>query len=302
MMNDEVKTHETGEAAGPPPPLRALPFLVLPGLVALAVTALFATAWLASGPGRSPAEWLEAIRTGEGAARRHAALGLARSLAGDETPRDPALAKAVLELFETVDPGETEVREALAAALGLLRDPRACGALVRIAREEGPIDLRTTCLDALGAIRDPSALPGLVELAGHPDGVIRKFAVFNLGAVSANAVDPGAVAVLRRALKDERADVGWNAAVALAVFLGDDAGVDTLGRMLDRDHLEAVIGNDPNAEALVRHALVTACTAAAGLGNRVLVPALERLAEGEPDGQVRHAARTAALRLSGAGG
>jgi HEAT repeat protein len=94
---------------------------------------------------------------------------------------------------------------------------------------------------------------------------------------------------LARALEDPVADVGWNAALALA-RRQEPAAVPVVARMLDRSHLASVPGLTPDQADEV---VLQAVAAAAALGDASLRAPLERLRDSDPDLKVREAARVA---------
>lgn len=291
---------QTGSALDASPGVRAFQFFLVPLLiVAVCVGVVAGMTYLVSNP-RPAVEWLKDIRDGGPNTRPHAALQLAQALRRMKEP-DPSLTPGILELYRSSRPEETELRRYLANCLGTLRDPKAAPFLLERVREEKDLEVRAACLDALGAIKDPETLPELVKLLDDPDGVVRKYAAFNVGAVAERAPDrSGAVEALRRKLADPRADVGWNAALALAYFLEDGSGADTLKKMLDRAYLrEAIDPKDPNAELLAARVMVGACNAAARLRDAGFLPLLRRLADDrhEPDPDVRFIAHQAIRKI-----
>lgn len=291
---------QTGSWLQAGPAVRAFQFFLVPLLiVAVCVVAVVGVMYLGSHP-RAAAEWLKDIRDGGPNSRAHAALQLAQALRRMKAS-DPSLTDPLLEIYRSSRPEEIELRRYLAHCLGTLRDPRAAGFLLEQVRKEKDVEVRAACLDALGAIKDPETLPELVKFLDDPDGVVRKYAAFNVGAVAERAPDrSGAVQALRRKLLDPRPDVGWNAALALAYFLEDGSGADTLKKMLDRAYLrEAIDPKDPNAEILAARAIVGACNAAARLRDARFVPLLRRLADDrtESDPDVRFVAHQAIRRI-----
>ncbi len=278
------------------PLVRAFQFFLVPLIIVAACLGLYGGMSLLMGNQRSPREWLRDIKEGGPNVRPHAALQLAQALRRQEKP-DATLAPEVMAIFRSTPPEEDVIRRYLVTCLGYLRDPRACELLLETARIDKNMETRTACIDALGTIKHPATLPDLVKMLDHEDGVIRKYAAFNAGAVAEKAGDRSVLEPLRRRLADPRPDVGWNAAFALAYFLGDPSGTDTLKQMLDRKYLEKAIGGDLNREILVARAMFSACNAAAKLRDRSFLPILRGLALHEPDADVRHAAQKAETEL-----
>jgi HEAT repeat protein len=169
-----------------------------------------------------------------------------------------------------------------------------------VARKDPNLQLRVVALDSLGAVKDPDTLPELVKLLDDPDPLVRKYAAFNAGAVAEKAGDRGVVEPLRKLLKDPAPDVGWNAAFALAYFLGDGSGTDTLRKMLDRKYLgETIPAGDPKRDFLMSRAMVIACNAVAKLRDKSFLPVLRKIIDpsNEPDADVRFIANKAIHEL-----
>jgi HEAT repeat protein len=293
---------QTGATAASPG-VRLFQFFLVPLLIVGVCVLLYAfLAYVVANP-RTPQDWLQDIKEGGPNTRNHATLKLAESIRRMETP-DLSLTPEIMALFREVRPDDPErgqkinMRAYLAACLGSLRDPRACELLVEAARSDPRVDTRAACIDALGAIKEPWTLAELVKLLDDGEGAIRKYAAFNAGAVAEKAEgEPraAAAAALRAKLADPQPDVGWNAAFALAYFLGDRSGTDTLKKMLDRKYLGEVIRNDPQALELGGRAVGIACQAAAKLKDESFLPALRKLTDDrtEPDPNVRFLAHKA---------
>jgi HEAT repeat protein len=251
---------------------------------------------------RTAGEWLKDVKEGGPNTRPHAALQLSQALRRMEAP-DKSLTPAVMEAYRGTAPPEDELRRYLATCLGYLRDPLASDLLLEAARTDRVLETKAAALDALGTIKDPRSLPELVKLLDDREDLVRKYAAFNVGAVAEKATGEargGAVEALKRKLSDPVADVTWNAAFALAYFLGDGSGTDTLKKMLDRKYLgERISRNDPNWDMLEARAMFTACNAAAALKDASFVPLLKALTDTqtERDADVRFAAHQAINKI-----
>ncbi len=294
---------QTAPATAATPGVRAFQFFLVPLLIVGVCVLLYAFLAYVVGHPRSPQDWLQDIREGGPNTRNHATLKLVESIRRMDPP-DTSITPEIISLFRQISADDPErgqkinMRAYLASCLGSLKDPRACDLLVEAARSDPRIDTRAACIDALGAIKAPSTLPELVKLLDDGEGAIRKYAAFNAGAVAEKAggeAREGAAAALRGRLADPQPDVGWNAAFALAYFLGDRSGTDTLKKMLDRKYLGEVIRNDPRALELAGRAIGIACQAAARLKDESFLPALKRLTDdrNEPDPNVRFIAHKA---------
>jgi HEAT repeat protein len=302
--------------------VRAGQFFLVPLAIVVACVGVYVFFQYMVAEPNSARDLMAEIRTGGAIARKHAAHQLVRVVL-DQARRgqlDPALFDPLLSLFNELPPNEApadpvtsglvgegpSMRAILARCLSFFRDDRAVDPIVGAMKDERSSETLAAYIDALGGVGSPTAAPALINLLDHPSTVVKKYAAFNLAAVAAPRKDgkggsrdgaPAAIPHLHRKLKDsgERDEVRWNAALGLAVFLGDPAGRDVLMQMLDRAHLEKVIGADKRetrGAELVAHALTQACHAAAALRDASFKPALDRVKE-DPDSNVRAAARRA---------
>jgi HEAT repeat protein len=296
-------------------------FLVPLAIVTVCVGLIAFFQYMTSEPG-SARDLITDIRGGGAVSRKHAALQLVQ-VVGDQARKgrlDPALFDPLLSLFNDLPSNSTpadpvtqrlvgegpSMRALLARCLSFYRDPRAVDPILRAMKDERNSETLAAYLDSLGTIGSPEAAPELIKLLDHPSTVVKKYAAFNLAVVAAPRKDgrggdsdgaPSAIPHLHRKLNDagERDEVRWNAALGLAMFLNDPAGRDVLLRMLDRAHLEQVIGADKNEKhvaELVAHAMTQACHAAGALKDAKFQPALEKVGQ-DPDSNVRAAARRA---------
>jgi HEAT repeat protein len=300
---------QTDGAAAATPGIRAFQFFLVPlGIVAACVLVYTLFAYILVNP-RSARDWLNDLKAGGPNTRYHAALQLSQSIRRMDVP-DTRLTPEILALFKVAPTEEGtgplahefNMRAYLASCLGSLKDPSASEALLEAARTDSNLETRMSCLEALGAIKDRSTIPGLVKLLDDADGVVRKYAALNVGAVAAEAKDGSVVEPLKKLLSDPLPDVGWNAALALGYFLGDPSGNDTLKNMLDRTYLAGRIRReDPKAERLIAQVQINACNAAAKLKEKAFLPALQRLTDdkAEPDSDVRFIAHKAIASIQG---
>jgi HEAT repeat protein len=282
------------------PAVRAFQFFLVPLLIVAACVLVYAAVgWLTGSP-RPAAEWLKDIQEGGPNTRNHAALKLVETLRRAK-PDDPTLAPGIIAVYRAADPKDDRsrhLRVCLITCLGYLGDRRASDLLLDIARDSSDVEFRAVALDAMGAIKDPATLPDLVKLLDDSDDVVRKYAAFNVGAVAGEAKDRSVVEALKARLADRRPDVGANAAFALAYFLDDPSGTDTLKKMLDRKYLAETIGADSNASVMIAKAMFMACNAAVKLNDRSFLPLLEAAGKSDPDLEVRHVAQKAFARIS----
>jgi HEAT repeat protein len=311
--------------------VRAGQFFLVPLVIVTACVGVYAFfQYMSAGPG-SPRDLITEIRGGGAASRKHAALQLVQVISSQfhQGRLDPTLFDPLLSLFNDLPANESptdpvtqklvgdgpSMRSLLALCLSYFRDPRAVEPILQAMKDERNSDTLAAYLDSLGGIGAAEAAPELIKMLDHPSTVVKRYAAFNLAAVAAPKQDakrgektvavprvPEAIPHLHRKLKDsgERDEVRWNAALGLAMFLKDPAGRDVLLQMLDRAHLERVIGaskNEQNGAQLVAHAMSQACIAAGVLKDAAFNPALEKVAR-DPDMNVRTAARRAQVEIA----
>jgi len=288
------------------PVVRAFQFFLVPLLIVGACVLVYTILnWVVANP-RTAAEWLNDVKEGGPNTRPHAALQLVQALRRMEQP-DRSLTPDILALFrntpEEPNPKDFNLHRYLATCLGYLRDPAACDVLLDAVSKYKNPETRAAALDALGTIKEPRTLPPLVKLLDDSEGLVRKYAAFNVGAVAEKAgveERAGAVEALKKKLSDPVSDVTWNAAFSLAFFLGDGTGTNILKQMLDRKYLgERISRNDPQREILESRAMFTACNAAARLQDRSFLPILQDITDirKERDPDVRFAANQAINKI-----
>ena len=172
------------------PVVRAFQFFLVPLLIVGACVLVYTVLnWVVANP-RSAAEWLNDVKEGGPNTRPHAALQLVQALRRMEQP-DRSLTPDILALFrntpEETNPKEFNLHRYLATCLGYLRDPSACDLLLDAVSRYTNRETRAAALDALGTIKEPRTLPPLVKLLDDSEGLVRKYAAFNVGAVAEKA-------------------------------------------------------------------------------------------------------------------
>ena len=135
---------------------------------------------------------------------------------------------------------------------------------------------------ALGRLQDEESAPAIIELTRHEDASVRSMAVFALGMLSS----PAGRDVMAAALNDHDDLVRWNAAFGLA-GKGDAAGREVLVQLLDKEYVDRFA--QVTVENRQRYR-VAAVTLLAKVDQQAAVPALEKVAAGDLDLQVRSAA------------
>jgi len=196
--------------------------------------------------------------------------------------RAPSAREALLANTAHAHP---KVRRAVADALGHWRDEAVADALLAM-RGDRSYFVVAAALHALGKTRSARAFDALVDGIATPswNETIAAGAVRGLGMLA----DARAMPVLHDAMAPARHEALRRAAVTAIGHLG------TLADAVRTDAVDAVGQALRDDSFLVR---VAAFTAAERLGDRRLLPALDRLALAEHDGRLRRDAAEAALRV-----
>ena len=112
--------------------------------------------------------------------------------------------------------------------------------------------------------------------------------VYALGALPGEAQ----LETLRAALKDDTADVRWNAAVALARH-GNSEGTGVLHQMLDRAYVERTVKREvrqDDDQDPIADVMISGIRAGAAIKDSSLKPAIETLSQQDRSMKVRQAA------------
>ena len=258
---------------------------------------------------RTAAEYLGEVRYGGWSRQWPAAYELSRLMEDPQVRADRSLVPELVKAFDEAKDGDPRIRRYLALAIGRLEPPLpkdAVDALSRALDEPGvawtpdlfsrlngwaDIDIneaRIMTIWALGSSGDPSVVARLEPLYESKDGGIRKMVVYALGALPGEAQLP----TLQLALKDEAADVRWNAAVALARH-GSPEGVPVLREMLDRSFVEQTVRRDVRQyEDMdpVADVMISGLRAAAALNDGSLRASVEGQSQQDRSLRVRQAA------------
>jgi HEAT repeat protein len=258
---------------------------------------------------RSAAEYLSEVRYGGWSRQWPAAYELSRLMENPQVRADRALVPDLVKAFDEAKEGDPRIRRYLALAIGRLEPPlpkEAIDVLTKALDEPGTawspdivsringwseIDIneaRIMTIWALGSSGDASVVARLVPLFDSTDAGVRKIVVYALGALPGEAQLP----TLSRALKDDAADVRWNAAVALARH--DSAeGVPVLREMLDRTFVEQTVKRDVRQyedQDPVADVIISGLRAAAALNDPALKASVEGLSQQDRSLRVRQAA------------
>ncbi len=275
---------ETDEAE--PSPMRvAIGFFILPLLLVIGGISIFLLFGVLAHEDTDPADYLQEIN-GRGINEPwQAAFHLSQQLQfNDDLRGDEAFAQQVVDSMAKADDGDPRVRRFLAVALGRLGHVVAVPTLVAHL-DDDDTEVRVNSLWALGSIAEPSAAGAVAGQLQASDDEVRTMAAYVLGVLA----EPSTAVQLHTVLSDPLPAIRWNAAVALGL-MNDPAGVDLLGRMIDREHLAGVPGVVVNDHAPTMLAALAALEqlGAAGLDER-----LATLQDSDPDPRIRDAARKA---------
>jgi HEAT repeat protein len=290
-------------------PALAIQFFLIP-LAVVGVTVLVYVGFRSMvAQERTAAEYLTEVRYGGWSRQWPAAYELSRLMEDPKVRADRSLVPDLVKAFDESKDGDPRIRRYLALAIGRLEPPlpkAAIDVLAKTLDEPGAqwtpdivsringwadIDIneaRIMTIWALGSSGDASVVAKLIPLYDSRDAGIRKMVVYALGALPGEAQAP----TLTRALKDEAADVRWNAAVALARH-NNAEGVPVLREMLDRAFVEQTVKRDVRQyedQDPVADVMISGVRAAAVLKDATLKASVEGLSQQDRSLRVRQAA------------
>lgn len=290
-------------------PALAVQFFLIP-LVVVGITVLVYVGFRSMlTEERTPAEYLSEVRYGGWSRQWPAAYELSRLMEDPKVRADRSLVPELVKAFDEAREGDPRIRRYLALALGRLEPPlpkEAIDVLTKALDDPGAqwtpdivsringwaeIDIneaRIMTIWALGSSGDASVVAKLVPLFDSTDAGIRKMVVYALGALPGDTQLP----TLSQALKDDAADVRWNAAVALARH-DSAAGVPVLKEMLDRAFVEQTVKRDVRQyedQDPVADVMISGLRAAAALNDPTLKVSVEGLSQQDRSLRVRQAA------------
>lgn len=286
----EDRQEEADEAS----PLRiALGFFIVPLLIVIGGVAVFTLFGLVAHEDKSVDDYLAEVTGGGINEPWQGALRLANELQQDPSLQgSDSTAVRLADALEHPNAEDPDVRKFLVLALGRVGHPDSTDVLAEHL-EDGDADVRLHALWGIGNIGPPAAAEVAPEVAAaldDEDAGVRAYAAYVLGGLENSRVSD----TLRVALNDPAAPVRWNAAVALA-RLGDDAGLDQLETMLDRDKITTMsqTADLPLNDQQQQATLIAAIQGVSRLGAVQLAGELQQIRDNDPDLRVRQAAREA---------
>jgi HEAT repeat protein len=169
----------------------------------------------------------------------------------------PAALPTVLSLFSTVT--EPLLRQGAARTMGMLGDHRATAPLVAALQEPSvPLALRQAIAIALGQLRDPSAIPALAGLLDDPDPLTVVLGIRGLGEIERREAATPLLALGRRGTQTivalTRRGAQHNFARHLTLLSLQRETIHALGRL-----------REPRAWPLLEQALITPAPAPASV-------------------------------------
>ena len=257
---------------------------------------------------KTPAEYLQRMRAGNGTQRWQAAWELSNVVkANSEQAHTPEFIESLSVAYKDSPDEDILVRGYIALIFGKLKESSAVpmlseglrreeklksaewdrGGLVRFLQpsrdqiREELLQAQIYTLWALGSIGDNSAVPVVLEAAKNPDASVRKVAAFVLGSFK----DQRAIEDLRVLLNDSKDDVRWNAALALAQS-NDGEGAELLMKLIDHSYVDSILEMTPEQKAEL---MVNAVTGLGILKHEAAREKIRALSESDPVVAVRNA-------------
>jgi len=269
---------------------------------------------------KTPAQYLERMRTGNSTQRWQAAYELSNLVQSNaDRAHTPEFVEKLTATYKDSADEDILVRQYIAFIFGKFKERSAVPLLTEgLHRDENLksakwdqggllgflqpslAQIREQLLQdqiytlwALGSIGDNSAVPVVLEFGKSQEASVRKVAAWVLGSLK----DERAVEGLRVLLNDSTVDVRWNAALALAQ-LNDSSGADLLMKLIDHRHVDALPDMTPVVTGFMQNDIqdpkvVLMANAVTALGTLRYEPAKEKiraLSQDDPAVQVRNAA------------
>lgn len=278
----------TTENKGKPSLFRVMffSFFVVPMLIALAGVALFSGAYWLIADEPDALSLIQDVQHSYTNKRWQAAYHLVSMFDGPNTVEiTPEIRVALLEAFEdSAEDDEAAIRQYLAMAMGCTGD-RAFTKPLMDALATDPIENKPFIVRALGRMGDAYAAEVVAPLLQSDKVSLRLESAIALGAMGNRVVIPQ----LKQALQDTEPNVQWDAAIALAK-LGDTSGSKLLIQLMDRDYIAKFEEVNPSE---TKHILQVVIQVAAALELAELDQAIEAVAQGDPNMDVRQTAQRA---------
>jgi HEAT repeat protein len=229
---------------------------------------------------KTPAQYLERLRSGTGTQRWQAAYELSILVqANPERAHTPEFVERVTQTYKDSADEDILVRGFLAQILGEFKEVSAVPLLSEGLRRserlktkeweraglmgflrpsvgqirEQLIQDQIYTLRALHSIGDNSAVPVVLEFGRNQEASVRKAAAHVLGKLK----DPRAIDGLRVLLNDSAEDVRWYAALALA-HSDNSEGAEVLMKLLDRSYVNGLPDMKADDKAVMMANAVTA--------------------------------------------
>jgi len=258
-------------------------FFIIPSLIVLLSVGVFIMFGLIASDEKGAREFLQEVRVGTGNDRWLAAFELSRLLSREPAAaQEPGLVQEIVDLARQAGPTDPRIRKYLVVALEQIGDPAGVPVIIEGLSDADP-EVRLHAARAIASFgKVGGSREALAALLSDEDAAIRKVAIYALGQTG----DPEAIPILIPRLEDPLEDVRWNAALALAV-LGDDAGEGVIATMLDRDHLDSIVGI---TEEQKTSAVINGVQGAYLLRNAAMLGKLKELRRSDPSLKVREVA------------
>lgn len=306
---------DTSEAESPYRNL-LVPLVVVPALIVMVLVLVFVLFGSVAGKENSPRENLDRLLNGGFNERKQAAFNLVRQVlesrrasAQGEAPEFeidagflPELRAARAQVDALESPRDVPIPLVLSSLLAQLGEVEGVAQLAELTQLSDVLDpeheYRVYAAMTLGAIGDhlegagrEQAARALIALLENPDPALVLVAIAGLQRLPTEATAPALKGMLGSRVLEQRG----SAALSLAA-LGDPAGAEVLEEMLTPRPYEAERAQDPNKwpAARVSESRCKALEALIALGLPPSAAELRRLADEDPDPNVRRAAMAAA--------
>jgi len=225
-------------------------------------------------------DYLTDVQYGAATKRWQAAYELSKLLAHPEqVPLDDGFHQKMISVYEYSIHDDPMVRMYLALAMGRT-SKKIYGKPLLTGLEDKEKGSRVAAIKALGNLQYLPAQKAIFEFTKEAYSKKERLAAtIALG----NMKDPAVIPILQKLLKDEEANIRWDAAIALAK-LGNDAGVLIIKNLLDRNYFKNFKEVDAEEEV---QAILVAIKATSIIPTEKFINNLIRLATLDHNMQIR---------------
>jgi hypothetical protein len=258
-------------------------FFLIPFMIAVFGAVFFLLFKFITYETNSAEDLLNQVKIGSASKRWQSAFELAKILNDPEkNPLTDSFKDQLISAYSRSIHDDPLVRSYLAMAMGATKDT-TFGKTLLSGLEDENLETRIAAIQALGLLKYYPATRSIRNIIIKTDTQTEKLtATIALGMIG----NPSTIPDLKKLLKDEEANIRWDAAIALAK-MGNNSGAYIIEGLLDREYLKQFKQIDPVEEKKV---LMIAIKTASILFDKKFEHKLSLLSKNDQDLSVRNAA------------